>query len=38
MSWLVRLLLGGVMETFTAPLLSAWKAKLDAETVFFSAV
>ena len=32
MSWLARLLLGGVMETFTAPLLSAWKAKLDAET------
>ncbi|RUM19331.1 hypothetical protein EFQ99_31510 [Rhizobium vallis] len=32
MSWLARPLLGGVMETFTAPLLSALQAKLDAET------
>lgn len=32
MSWLAKLLLGGAMESFTAPLLSAWQAKLDAET------
>ena len=32
MTWLAKLLFGGVMETFTASLLSAWKAKLDAET------
>ncbi|OWV77422.1 hypothetical protein ATY76_04595 [Rhizobium sp. R339] len=32
MSWFAKFLFGGVMEAFTAPLLSAWKAKLDAET------
>lgn len=32
MTWLAKLLFGGMMETFTASLLSAWKAKLDAET------
>ncbi len=31
MTWLANLLLGGVVEKFTAPLERAWKAKLDAD-------
>ncbi len=32
MKWLADLLLGGIVEKFTAPLLSAYQAKLAAET------
>ncbi|OWV77675.1 hypothetical protein ATY77_30210 [Rhizobium sp. R634] len=32
MSWLAKLLFGGAMEMFTTPLLSAWKAKLEADS------
>ncbi len=32
MKWLADLLLGGIVEKFTAPLLSAYQAKLTAET------
>ncbi len=31
MNWLFRLLTGGVVERFTAPLLDAYKAKLNAQ-------
>lgn len=32
MTWLTNLLLGGLVEKFTAPLLAAYQAKLAAET------
>ncbi len=32
MKWLADLLLGGIVEKFTAPLLAAYQAKLAAET------
>lgn len=32
MKWLADLLLGGIVEKFTAPLLAAYQAKLTAET------
>lgn len=32
MSWLANLLLGGLVEKFTGPLLAAYQAKLGAET------
>jgi hypothetical protein len=32
MKWLTDLLLGGIVEKFTAPLLAAYQAKLTAET------
>ncbi|WP_259667962.1 hypothetical protein [Rhizobium lentis] len=32
MKWLTDLLLGGVIEKFTGPLLAAYQAKLSAET------
>lgn len=32
MNWLLTFLASGVVEKFTAPLLDAWKAKLEADT------